>query len=75
MEAKPVKNASSLLLFSGYNELETGLLSYQYTHPYLFYDRSKISEQIVWVWNNELLKNHIYELRGEELKEGRSWRL
>ena len=47
MEAKPVKNASSLLLFSGYSELETGLLSYQYTHPYLFYDRSKISEQIV----------------------------
>ena len=27
MEANPVKNASSLLLFSGHSELETGLLS------------------------------------------------
>ena len=27
MEANPVKSASSPLLFSGYNELETGLLS------------------------------------------------
>ena len=26
MEAKPVKNASSLLKFSGHSELETGLL-------------------------------------------------
>ena len=26
MEAKPVKNVSSLLLFSGHSELETGLL-------------------------------------------------
>ena len=26
MEAKPIKNASSLLLFSGHSELETGLL-------------------------------------------------
>ena len=26
MEVKPIKNASSLLLFSGHSELETGLL-------------------------------------------------
>ena len=32
MEAKPVKNVSSLLLFSGHSELETGLLSYP-AHP------------------------------------------
>ena len=42
MEAKPVKkNASSVLLFNGHNELETGLLYYfEYNFFWLYYNTS-----------------------------------
>ena len=33
MEGEPVKNASSLLLFTGHNELETRLLIYLVPRP------------------------------------------
>ena len=35
MEAKPIKNASSLLLFSGHSELETGLQDNYWIEPKL----------------------------------------